>query len=64
MLSREIGVGVRDAVTDALDVAGLLAVAAGAFFAAEPFVGLAAFAAAGMVVFAGSALFAWQGRRR
>lgn len=53
----------RDAVTDTLDVVGLAALAAGAFFAVKPLIGLAAFAAAGVVLLAGSALFAWQGRR-
>ncbi|WP_162881460.1 hypothetical protein [Micromonospora aurantiaca] len=53
----------RDAVTAALDVAGLLALAAGSFYAARPHVGLVAFGVAGVVILAGSAFFQWQAHR-
>lgn len=53
----------RDAVTTALDVLGLLAVSAGVYFATEPVIGPAALVGSGVVTLAGSAFFAWQGRR-
>lgn len=45
-------------VTTLLDVLGLLLVAAGAFYLAEPFMGRGALMVGGLVVLAGSALAA------
>lgn len=51
----------RDAVTTALDVLGLLGLAVGVFFALLPHLGYAAVAPAALVVLAVSAW--WQTRR-
>lgn len=48
-------------VTTALDVAALVAVAAGVFFAARPWIGMAALIPAGVFV---GAVSAWWGRSR
>lgn len=53
----------RDVVTTALDVVGLLAVAGGVFFALAPLWGGAALAPAGVVVLGGSAFAAWRAQR-
>lgn len=51
----------RDAVTAALDVLGLLGLAAGVFFALLPYLGYAAVGVASLVILAVSAW--WQTRR-
>ena len=51
----------RDAVTAALDVLGLLGLAAGVFFALLPFIGYASVGVASLVVLGVSAY--WQTRR-
>ncbi len=54
----------HEMVTTALDVLGLLAVAAGLYFAAAPHIGGAAFLPAGAMVLAGSGLAAWRHDQR
>lgn len=54
----------REAVTTALDVLGLLLLAAGAAAAVFPLVGWSCLIAAGIVVLAGSVFAAWQARPR
>jgi hypothetical protein len=49
----------RDLLTTALDVLGLLLLAAGIAALVYPFVGWAALAVAGVVVLSGSALSSW-----
>jgi hypothetical protein len=54
---------VNELVTTALDVLGLLVVAAGVFFACRPLLAAAALVPAGVTVLGGSAVWAWLQRR-
>jgi hypothetical protein len=54
----------HEMVTTALDVVALLAVAAGVYFAAAPWIGAAALAPAGLVVGGASAWWASRARAR
>jgi len=54
----------HERVTDALDVLGLLLVAAGVTAAAYQYIGWTALAAGGVIVLAGSWLASWLARPR
>lgn len=54
----------RDLVTTVLDVLGLVGLAAGIYFAAEPWIGGAALIPASLLVLGASALWAVQNRAR